>query len=100
ASAMSNIGSAVPFVAGHKVLFCVSAILLVMALNLRGVRESGVAFAIPTYAFIIGVVVMIGWGLFRIYVLGNPLRAESAGFQMHAVHGQIVGFALAFLVAR
>ena len=43
---------------------------------------------------------MIGWGLFRIFVLGNPLRAESAGFQMHAEHGQIVGFALAFLVAR
>ena len=100
ASAMSNIGSALPVVAHHKVSFCVAAILLVMALNLRGVRESGVAFAVPTYAFIIGVLVMIGWGLFRIFVLGNPLRAESAGFQMHAAHGQIVGFALAFLVAR
>ena len=100
ASAMSNIGSAIPVVAHHKVWFCVAAILLVMALNLRGVRESGVAFAVPTYAFIIGVLVMIGWGLFRIFVLGNPLRAESAGFQMHAAHGQIVGFALAFLVAR
>ncbi len=100
ASAMSNIGSAIPVVGQHKVFFCVAAILLVMALNLRGVRESGLAFAIPTYAFIVGVLVMIGWGLFRIFVLGNPLRAESAGFQMHAEHGQIVGFALAFLVAR
>src|SRR5271166_6826448 len=59
ASAMSNIGSAVPFVAGHKVLFCVSAILLVMAMNLRGVRESGLAFAIPTYGFIVGIIGMI-----------------------------------------
>ncbi len=100
ASAMSNIGSAIPIVAEHKVLFCVAAILLVMALNLRGVRESGLAFAIPTYAFIIGIVVMIGWGLFRIFVLGDPLRAESAGFQMHAEHGQVIGFAFAFLVAR
>jgi amino acid transporter len=100
ASAMSNIGSAIPVVAQHKVFFCVAAILVVMALNLRGVRESGVAFAIPTYAFIVGVIVMIGWGLFRIFVLGDPLRAESAGFQMHAAHGQVVGFALAFLVAR
>lgn len=100
ASAMSNIGSAIPIVAHHKVSFCVAAILLVMALNLRGIRESGVAFAIPTYAFIIGVFVMIGWGLFRIFVLGNPLRAESAGFQMHAAHGPVVGLALAFLVAR
>ena len=100
ASAMSNIGSAVPFVADHKVLFCVSAILLVMALNLRGVRESGVAFAIPTYAFILGVGIMLGWGLFRIYVLGDPLRAESAGFVMRAERSQIAGFALVFLVAR
>src|SRR5262249_16445934 len=99
-SAMANIGSALPVVAENKVVFCVIAILVVMALNLRGIRESGVAFAIPTYAFIVGVVVMIGWGLFRIFVLGNPLRAESAGFQMHAAHGPVIGFALAFLVAR
>ncbi len=100
ASAMSNIGSAIPFVEDHKVLFCVSAIVLVMALNLRGIRESGVAFAIPTYAFIVGVTIMLGWGLFRIYVLGEPLRAESAGFVMHAERSSITGFALVFLVAR
>src|SRR6201999_3437190 len=100
ASAMSNIGSAIPFVATHKVLFCVSAILIVMALNLRGIRESGVAFAIPTYAFIVGVGAMLGWGLIRIYVMGEPLRAESAGFVMHGEGSQITGFAFAFLVAR
>jgi amino acid transporter len=100
ASAMSNIGSAIPFVEDHKVLFCVSAIVLVMALNLRGIRESGVAFAVPTYAFIVGVTTMLGWGLFRIYVLGEPLRAESAGFVMHAERSSIAGFALVFLVAR
>src|SRR4051812_10693716 len=72
ASAMSNIGSAVPVVAQHKVWFCVTAILLVTAMNLRGVRESGLAFAIPTYAFIVGVAGMIGWGFIRIFVLGNP----------------------------
>jgi amino acid transporter len=100
ASAMSNIGSAIPFVEDHKVLFCVFAIVLVMALNLRGIRESGVAFAVPTYAFIVSVAVMLGWGLFRIYVLGEPIRAESAGFVMHAERSSIAGFALVFLVAR
>ena len=97
---MSNIGSTLPFVADHKVFFSVSAILLVMAMNLRGVREFGVAFAIPTYAFIVGVGVMLGWGLFRIYLLSDPLRAESAGFEMHSQQGKVVGFALTFLVAR
>ena len=71
-----------------------------MAMNLRGVREFGVAFAIPTYAFIVGVGVMLGWGLFRIYLLSDPLRAESAGFEMHSQQGKVVGFALTFLVAR
>jgi amino acid transporter len=100
ASAMSNIGSAIPFVENHKVLFCIGAILLVMALNLRGVRESGFAFAVPTYAFIAGVGIMLAWGLFRIYVLNEPIRAESASFVMHAERNSIAGFALVFLVAR
>ncbi|GAB7142273.1 APC family permease [Mycobacterium riyadhense] len=99
-SAMSNIGSAIPFVYYHKVLFAVGAIVLIMAMNLRGVRESGLAFAIPTYAFIVGIGAMLGWGLFRMFVLGNQLRAESAGFEMHAEHGKVLGFALVFLVAR
>src|ERR1700730_6695082 len=100
ASAMSTIGSAIPFVAHHKVLFCVCAMVLVMSVILRGVRESGVAFAVPTYAFIVGVGLMLTWGLFRIYAFGEPLRAESAGFVMHAERSQIAGFAIAFLVAR
>jgi amino acid transporter len=100
ASAMSNIGSAVPFVAQHKVLFAVLAILVLASLNLRGIRESGTAFAIPTYAFMIGMFIMIGWGLFQIHVLGHTLRAESAGFHMQPEHGDVMAFALVFLVAR
>jgi amino acid transporter len=99
-SAMSNIGSAVPFINHHKVLFAVIAILLLAALNLRGVKETGTAFAIPTYAFLLGMFAMLGWGFFQIYVLGEPLQAESAGFEMHSEHGDILGFALVFLVAR
>ncbi|MGE2734154.1 APC family permease [Mycolicibacterium vaccae] len=99
-SAMSNIGSAIPFINQHKVVFAVAAILLLAALNLRGIRESGTAFAIPTYAFMAGMVIMLGWGFFQIYALDTPLRAESADFEMHAEHGDVLGFALIFLVAR
>ncbi|MEW2480583.1 APC family permease [Mycobacterium sp. NPDC049093] len=99
-SAMSNIGSAIPFIAQHKVLFAVIAIVVLASLNLRGLRESGTAFAIPTYAFMIGMYIMLGWGLFQIYVLGHPLRAESADFEMRPEHGEVLGFALVFLVAR
>ena len=99
-AAMSNIGSAVPFVAHHKVWFAVAAILFLAALNLRGIRESGTVFAIPTYAFMIGMYIMLVWGFFQIYALGEPLRAESADFEVHNEHGEILGFALVFLVAR
>ena len=100
ASAMSNIGSAVPLIAQHKVIFAVTAIVLLTAMNLRGIRESGTAFAIPTYAFIVGMFLMIVWGFFQIHVLGHDLRAESAGFELHSEHGDVMGLALVFLLAR
>ncbi len=99
-SAASNIGSAIPFVATHKVLFAVVAILVLTAMNLRGVRESGTAFAIPTYAFIVGMFIMLGWGLFRIFVLGDQLRAESAGFGLKSADENVYGLAFVFLIAR
>ena len=100
ASAMSNIGSAVPFIAHHKVAFAVTAIALLTAANLRGIRESGTAFAIPTYAFMFGMFAMLLWGFFQIYVLGHPLKAESASFSVRSEHGDVLGIALVFLVAR
>ncbi|MGY0500394.1 APC family permease [Nocardia sp. FBN12] len=99
-SAASNIGSAIPFVATHKVLFAVVAIVILTAINLRGVRESGTAFAIPTYAFIVGMGAMLVWGLFRTYVLGDDIQAESAGFGLNAEDEHLYGLAFAFLIAR
>ena len=100
ASAMSNIGSAVPFIAQHKVAFAVTAIVLLTAVNLRGIRESGTAFAIPTYAFMACMFIMLIWGFIQIFVMGHDLQAESAGFELHSEHGDVMGFALVFLVAR
>ncbi|HEY7054151.1 MAG TPA: APC family permease [Mycobacterium sp.] len=100
ASAMSNIGSAIPFVAENKVWFAVAAILLLTSMNLRGIRESGTAFAIPTYAFMICIYAMLGWGLFQVHILGHHLQAESANFAVHAEKSNVMGVALVFLVAR
>ncbi|GAB2867509.1 APC family permease [Lentzea nigeriaca] len=99
-AAMANIGSAIPFVATHKALFAVSAIVILTAINLRGIRESGSAFAIPTYAFMIGIMALIAWGLFRAFVLGDEMRAESAGFEIHAEQDHLMGLAFVFLVLR
>lgn len=99
-SAAANIGSLVPYIAEHKELFCILAIALLTAMNLRGVRESGRAFAVPTYAFIVGMFAMIAWGLFRSFVLGEQVRAESAGLHLKAENQHLIGIAFIFLILR
>ncbi|WP_174344016.1 APC family permease [Gordonia soli] len=99
-SAAENIGSAIPFVEQHKVWFCVAAILLLAAVNLRGIKESGSVLAIPTYAFIVGVLVMLLWGFTEIFVLGDEIRSETADFEIKAENSHLVGIAFVFLIAR
>jgi amino acid transporter len=99
AAAAANVGSAVPFVEHHRVLFSLVAIALLVAVNLRGVKESGTAFAIPTYGFVLGILGLVAYGFFRIYVLGEPLRAESAPFELRE-EAHLAGLAGAFLLLR
>jgi amino acid transporter len=89
----------VPLVAEHKVAVAVVSVALLTSVNLRGIRESGTAFAIPTYGFMIVVMGMVLTGLFRIFVLGESLHAPSAGLHILADHNP-TGFALLFLLLR
>ncbi|MBV8997374.1 MAG: APC family permease [Pseudonocardiales bacterium] len=100
ASAAANIGAALPLVADHKVGFSLGAIVLLAAMNLRGMRESGTLFAIPTYAFVFGVLSMIVVGVVRTFLLGQSLRAESAGFGLVAEGRHLAGIGFAFLLLR
>jgi amino acid transporter len=98
-SGIANIGSAIPFIANHVTLFCVLVIALLTVMNLRGVRESGAAFAIPTYGFIVGVFGMVIWGLIRL-ATGQDIQAESAKFHLVGSNSGLVGFAFGFLILR
>ncbi|MGC7098902.1 APC family permease [Amycolatopsis lurida] len=99
-AAAANIGALVPFVAEHKVLFCIGGILLLSSMNLRGIRESGSTFAVPTYAFMLGIFVMITYGLYRTLIAGEELRADSAGLQLAQDNEHLTGLAMVFLVLR
>ncbi|MFD7405406.1 APC family permease [Streptomyces sp. NPDC059866] len=99
-SGIENLGSAIPFVVEHKVFCAVAVILLLTLMNLRGVKESGTLFAIPTYVFVTGVFVMIMWGAFRGLVLDDTMRAPTAGYEIKAEHEGLAGFALLFLLLR
>jgi amino acid transporter len=96
-SAVAQIISAVPSVADERVLMCVAAVILITLGNLRGLRESGNIFALPTYLFVVSCLVMIAIGTFRIVVLGeggpppdplpgapNPLQAVTLLLVMRA----------------
>ena len=99
AAGVDNIISAIPELNPHRVAICVGFIALLTAMNLRGVRESGRAFAVPTYAFIAGVLLMIGLGLLRA-LLGDAPQAESANYGIHAQHVGLNSLAIALLALR
>src|SRR5215210_1325078 len=76
---VAAVTSAVPALADHAVALSLAAIVLLTVVNLRGVRESGRAFAVPTYAFVVAVVLLVVVGVGKV-VLGNGLTAESAAY--------------------
>jgi amino acid transporter len=57
------IGSALPAANEHKVILAIAFVWLVTIANLRGTRESGILFAVPTYGFVASIMVLIGVGL-------------------------------------
>ncbi|MGI8887405.1 MAG: APC family permease, partial [Nocardioidaceae bacterium] len=65
-SAVQNAASAVGFLSGHEALVAAALVVVLTAINLRGVKESGTAFAIPTYTFMVCIVGMTLWGIFRV----------------------------------
>jgi amino acid transporter len=67
-------GTRLEFLHEHRVLICLLFVALIAIINLRGVRESGTIFAGPTYLFIISMLALIGFGLFRYYTTGAVMQ--------------------------
>ncbi|MBN1313295.1 MAG: APC family permease [Anaerolineae bacterium] len=93
------ITSAVPAAFEYRVIIAIAAIIFITWINLRGVRESGTVFAIPTYAFFGGVLLVILIGLLRHFGLFGvspitPVEQEVAASR------SLVGFAYIWLLLR
>lgn len=89
-SGVAQIVSAYPALFEYRVPIAVSCVAFIMLINLRGVRESGAAFAIPSYFFIVIMFLMIGIGLIRMLngSLGdvpNPPEIEHFGEAMTGI---------------
>ncbi len=101
ASGTDNLISAFPELAPYRIEIAAGFIIFLMAINLRGVRESGFAFAVPTYLFIASVLTMFGTGLYRMFVLGEELSAPSKLYDVHVEQPLVSGsLLLIFLLLR
>ena len=82
-SGVAAITSAYPALLSHTVLLCVVSIVLLTVVNLRGVRESGAAFSLPTYTFILAMLALIATGVYRGYSghelapIGAPIKVDQ-----------------------
>ncbi len=86
------VSSAAPSLDGHKVALSLLFVLLLTLVNLRGVRESGFAFAVPTYGFVVAMLLMIGTGVSKCAVgtcpqahVPDPLAAGAGAVTVFVV---------------
>ncbi|MEO3939161.1 APC family permease [Dermatophilaceae bacterium Soc4.6] len=100
-SGVQNAATALPALRGHEVPVAVGLVVVLTAMNLRGVRESGNAFALPVYAFMLGIIGMALYG-FAQAATGHLGQAESARLELvpESGHEQVAGVAMAFLLLR
>ena len=94
--------AAIPALRGHESLVAVAIVVLLTIANLRGVRESGRAFAVPVYLYMLAVGGTAIFGFVQ-YLTGNLQMAESADLTIIPQDGMeqgLVGVAGAFLVLR
>lgn len=101
-SGVQNAEAMLPWLNGHEGVVAALVIVLLMGLNLRGVRESGTFFAIPTYCFMVGIIGMTLYGFTRILVLHQKLRAETADYTVVGTthYANFSGFLMIALLAR
>jgi amino acid transporter len=98
-SGVENLGALLTFIQPHEVLAAVAVLAVLAVANLRGLKEAGIAFAIPTYLFMTAILGMLAWGLVRL-LSGTELTAKTAGYELRGDETDIAGFALVFLLLR
>jgi amino acid transporter len=95
---VAAITSAVPELSQHAVSLSVGFVVLLTVMNLRGVKESGKAFAVPTYGFLLGIYAMFAVAAYRL-LSGEHLQAPTAALPIHPEHSY-VGLAVVLLAMR
>lgn len=101
-SGAAYITTAIPVLQGSEVVIAVSLVVLLALLNLRGTKEAGGAFAVPTYIYMFSILLMILVGLVE-FLTGTLGQAPTARYELVAApdHADgLVGLGGAFLLMR
>ena len=85
---IDNLASAVPTLRPFTVPLCLAFVFLLMIANLRGVKESGRIFMVPTYAFIVSIFILVGTGLFN-QITGHVMPVPPPAEAIHQVSEQL-----------
>ena len=91
---VAQIVSAYPALFPYRVVIAVIAVFFIMLINLRGVKESGTAFAVPTYFFVIMMVGTVGFGVFRYFTGSLGMVIDPPHFEAKHVLAAITPFIL------
>src|SRR5437868_5244667 len=75
-------GTSMSWITDYKVSIGVGFIVLIAVANLRGVRESGSLFALPTYIFLVSFLFMIGYGLVFYFIYGGSVAAPGESIKL------------------
>ncbi len=91
---VAQIVSAYPNLFPYRVVIAVIAVFFIMLINLRGVKESGTAFAVPTYFFVVMMVGTVGFGLFRYFTGSLGMVIDPPHFEAKHILSAITPFIL------
>src|SRR6185369_13430742 len=90
-------GTSFAWISDHRVAICLGFIVLIAVANLRGVRESGALFAMPTYVFLVSFLFMIGYGLIY-YLTHGGVVPEPSGESAKLAEGYVPQALTVFLL--
>jgi amino acid transporter len=93
-SGVAQLTSAFPDLYPYRVYIAVAMVFFIMVMNLRGVKESGTAFAIPTYFFVLMMFITVGVGFFRYFSGTLGVVVDPPPIEMHGEFAVVSAFLL------